>query len=108
MMDEIRCDVEKATHYEETRIKQEHGEKYHTWHEAYGVLAEEVYETNRELETMKDLMEGMMRAIHRNDADTLELIYDRIAGCAIRAACELIQVAAVCRKALGGVEVQDK
>ena len=57
---------------------------------------------------MDDFEKAMMAAIHRNDTATLELIYDRIAGCAIRAACEMIQVAAVCRKALGGVEVQDK
>ena len=107
-MDENLCDVEKAVHYEETRIKREHGEKYHTWHEAYGVLAEETYEADRELNTLGDSQDGMICAMHRNDADTLTLIYDRIAGCAIRAACELIQVAAVCRKALGGVEVQDK
>lgn len=41
-MDEILCDVEKAVHYEETRIKREHGEKYHTIHEAYGVMMEEI------------------------------------------------------------------
>ncbi len=107
MIGEILCDVERAVNYELTRIKLNHGEKYHTWHEAYGVLAEELYEVQREKTVMDDLDSGMVCAMHRNDDDTLKLIYDRIAGCAIRAACELIQVAAVCRKALGGVEVQD-
>lgn len=107
-MDEILCDVEKAVHYEETRIKREHGEKYHTIHEAYGVMMEEIHEAKKETNALDDFEKAMMPAMHRNDAATLDLIYDRIAGCAIRAACELIQVAAVCRKALGGVEVQDK
>ena len=33
-------------HYEETRIKKLHGEKYHSLHEAYGVLKEELYEAD--------------------------------------------------------------
>lgn len=107
-MDEILCDVEKAVHYEETHIKQEHGERYHTIHETYGVMMEEICEARKETNSLDDFEKAMMSAMHRNDTATLDLIYDRIAGCAIRAACELIQVAAVCRKALGGVEVQDK
>ena len=107
-MDEILCDVEKAVQYEETRIKQAHGEKSHTIHETYGVMMEEIHEAKKETNALDDFEKAMMSAMHRNDAATLDLIYGRIAGCAIRAACELIQVAAVCRKALGGVEVQDK
>ena len=102
MMDEILCDVEKAVHYEETRIKKLYGEKYHSLHEAYGVLKEELYETDIELERLNATEDGLLRAIHRDDVDTLNLAYDCIAKRAVRAACELIQVAAVCRKAMGG------
>lgn len=107
-MDKILYDVEKAVSYEVARIQVVHGEKYHTIHEAYGVMMEEVCEAKKETNSLDDFEKAMMSAMHRNDTSTLELVYDRIAGCAIRAACELIQVAAVCRKALGGVEVQDK
>ena len=102
MMDEIMCDVERAVHYEETRIQQLHGEKYHSPHEAYGVLKEELLEADIELEHMSATEDGLLRAIHRNDTDTIKLAYDGIANRAVRAACELIQVAAVCRKAMGG------
>lgn len=107
-MDEILCDVEKAVHYEEARIQVVHGEKYNSMHEAYGVLKEELFEAAIELEHMSATEDGLLRAMHRNDMSTYELSMNRIANYAVRAACELIQVAAVCRKALGGVEVQDK
>lgn len=107
-MDEILCDVEKTVSYEVACIKQKYGERYHSWHEAYGVLEEEITEAVLEFESVKTGDIPLLRGIQRNDNATVLLALDLIANHAVRAASELIQVAAVCRKALGGVEVQDK
>ena len=71
-MDEILCDVEKAVHYEETRIKQDHGEKYHTIHEAYGVMMEEICEAKKETNAMDDFE----KAIH----NCFFLLFDNESG----------------------------
>lgn len=73
-------------------------EYFHSPHEGYGVLYEELYEAKTENEQVDKRMNNLLRCIHEdnvkgiiNNAGALEVY-------ATNAACEYIQVAAMARK----------
>ena len=100
MIDGVRKDLAVAEERELARAREQFGEKYHSHHEAYGVLAEELYEVDREKEWIKFYTDDLLRALHLNNADAMQMALENLRGAALRAACELVQVAAVCRKAM--------
>lgn len=86
MMNELIAAVTALVGEETQRAKENHGEKYASLHEGYGVLAEKV-------QLIKWLTES------KRTKNSLELV-EQIA---IDAACECIQVAAVARKMREGM-----
>lgn len=100
MLEGVQKDVRSAVDNEIVRAKEQFGERYHSWHEAYGVLAEELYEVDREMEFVKFYTSDLLRGLHLNNEDVTQVALEHLHGAAVRTACELIQVASVCRKAM--------
>ena len=69
---------------------------FHSRHEGYAVILEEVEETKEEIEDLTRLAHVLWCRI-RTDGEMGELP-DRIYQCAVKAAAEAVQVAAVARK----------
>jgi hypothetical protein len=69
------------------------------------VLAEELYEVECENEWVKFYTNDLLRALHLNKDDAMQMALENLRGAVLRAACELVQVAAVCRKAMPDQEV---
>lgn len=77
--------------------RKEHGEKFHSNHEAIAVTFEEAQEAQDELEIVTDEIKGLWRCV-KYDWPVPNYVLDRISQHAINGAAELIQVAAMARK----------
>lgn len=77
---------------------EEHGPKFHSNHEAFSVIIEEVAESREELSRIVDDMGEFWLAV-RND-ELCGSILTEIEKHALMLACEAIQVAAMARKAM--------
>lgn len=104
MLDHVMKDINAAKYAELRRIKQDHGETYASIHEAYGVLAEEMHEAELEYVFVKDFFSYLIESIHKGRKTMIDSDLKAVEGYALKAACELVQVAAVCRKALEGMD----
>lgn len=105
MIGPVYSDIRKAVQAETSRAKAAFGDTYASPHEAWGVLMEEWDEAFEEVEQAGDRMRCIALDI-RNPGDGLAMTLDGIRYHAMLAACELIQVAAVCEKALGTLQKQ--
>lgn len=92
---EVRGLVAKAL--DEAQAK--HGKYFASWHEAYGVLSEEVMEVRQELRMIEAAMGDLIHSIHDHDDVGIQEDLSVLFRHAELAACEAIQVAAVCAKA---------
>lgn len=79
------------------RAQKEHGENFHSNHEAIAVTFEEVQEAQDEFEIVTEELEGLWRCV-KYDGPVPNDVLDRISTHAINGAAELIQVAAMARK----------
>lgn len=70
--------------------------QFHSQHEGWAVMLEEVVEAEVEMKTIRGNADGMFDLI-RNNVDA-KWVAEKIEYAAIHAACEAIQVAAMCRK----------
>lgn len=77
--------------------QKEHGEKFHSNHEAIAVTFEEIQEAQDEFEIVTDEIEGLWSCV-KYDWTVPNDVLDRISTHAINGAAELIQVAAMARK----------
>lgn len=102
MMNELIAAVTALVGEETQRAKENHGEKYASLHEGYGVLAEEILEAGEELQMIEAYKQAVLSAIHL-DNDQIGAWLREVERAAINAACECIQVAAVARKMREGV-----
>lgn len=100
MMDKVVAEVKESVEREYGRAGAKYGLTNHSDHESYAVLLEEVQEAEEELAHLgKDVYEFWYGV--KNDVND----YDKYIQCrkiekrAIMAACELIQVAAMAKKA---------
>lgn len=75
----------------------EHGEKFHSHHEAIAVTFEEIQEAQDEFEIVTEEIEGLWRCVKYDWAVPNDVL-DRISTHAINGAAELVQVAAMARK----------
>lgn len=84
---------------------------FSSWHEAYAVILEEVEEAQEEVAIMSEIeLESLWSSIRSktsNEADRFMKI-GIIRGCAVRAIEELIQVAAMCDKAVISLAGEEK
>lgn len=104
MIKAIKDGVVKLAADEYDRANREHP-AYHSSHEAFAVLVEEVCELGEELDAIRGHMRDQWELIRKNESSLFTVA--EIELYAVRAACEAIQVAAVCErwKDLGKREV---
>lgn len=69
---------------------------FHSTHEGYSVILEEVCELRDEMGKLREALDGLWYCVRSNSDGTHDLKYLEIH--AINAACEAIQVAAMCQK----------
>lgn len=72
--------------------------QFHSAHEGWAVILEEVTEAEVEMETIRGNIDGMFDLV-RNNVDA-KWVAEKMEYAAINLACEAIQVAAMCRKFL--------
>lgn len=107
MIDPIMNELHQVLKAEYLRAKVDHGDTYHSPHEAWGVLMEEWDEVFDELEEAGERLGDIARGVRRGDAQGLAQTFGSIQLFAMRAAAELIQVAAVCWKAVDTMEAKE-
>lgn len=78
-----------------------YGAEYHSLHEGYAVLLEEVEETERNLDYIKNHLAMIWDAVKQDDANEVKSNARIIGLDAVELAKEACQIAAVCRKILG-------
>lgn len=90
--------INKVVLDEFRKITKEHGMEYHSTHEGYGVLLEEVQECSEEVQRMGVQLEALWIMIRSDDNVRLYDQLEIIRQFALRCAEEAVQVAAVCEK----------
>lgn len=75
----------------------EHG-KFHSYHEGYAVLLEELDETKAELDEVQRYTDYLWGHVKGDNAEAVQHFAARIKTCAERMAAEAIQVAAMALK----------
>lgn len=99
-MQELIDKVQEIVAFELERANTIHPPKFNSMHEAYAVILEELEEAEREISTFKGALEWSVWSNIKDDC--YEMAYEGfkdIERLAIAAAAEMIQVAAMCRKA---------
>lgn len=96
-MKELKESVKVLMHEEYERAAEKFGKRFHSTHESYAVLKEEIEEAESEMKVViAYLDEYWIRAKCNIDTDDLsKMVEER----ALNAACELIRVAAMAYKA---------
>ena len=94
--------LRECTALELEQAKKEHGESYHSAHEAYAVILEEIQEAQAHLEMLQFPFDSLWKDIRADKTnDDLHDSYGVVAMYAELAAMELCQVSACCKKARG-------
>lgn len=96
MLDHMMEPLEILAMKECERAKAEHGHRYASEHEGYGVLAEEVQEAAEEMERVRELMGDLLRQVRYGSP--MGVVLGEIRRHALQGAAECVQVAAVCDK----------
>ena len=88
--------IEQAVCHELRNIVKKYGPTYHSEHEGYAVLLEEVEEACEAAEFMQDALKRLWTSIRQNEFSNFELsqVYNFAKGLAN----EAVQVAAVCER----------
>ena len=106
-MSELREAVSRILDEEISRIKDRYGETYASIHEAYGVLAEELHEARQEVKGLRAYVKDLLTDLPFEDRDDLRCDLNEAYWHSLNGACELIQVAAVCKKALDTLDQKE-
>lgn len=94
-MDKILEKMEVAAEEEYEKILAKWG-VFHSAHEGYAVLQEEVEEAQEEMESLREDMKAMWGKIREDAEDEAAGIVEEIYNDAMKCAAELMQVGAVC------------
>lgn len=86
------------------RAVKTYGQNYHSNHEAYAVLLEEIEEAEEELNYIQNHMTMIWDAVKTDNDNEVKSNARIIALDAVELAKEAVQIAAVCRKILGDGE----
>lgn len=92
--------IKQAVDAEFENAKKMWGDSYHSEHEGYAVLLEEVDEVKREYKNIRRLMKHLWYMTKGTEPRDQRLIYG-LEQTATNLAMEACQVAAVCRKIMG-------
>lgn len=98
MMDKLMKNIRYAVDAEQQEAEKNHGRTFASAHEGYGVLAEELQEATDEEENVMTSLGKLLYAIRQDSVENIENVCLRIERCAMLAACEYCQVAAMARK----------
>lgn len=96
-MEIIKIDVKNIT-AKELSSSYEHFSAFNSPHEGYAVILEEVEELQDEVKNIAVELKTWWSVVKNNDVDENDFILNGIEEFAVNAACEAIQVAAMCRK----------
>ena len=96
--------IEQAVCYELQNIVKEHGPTYHSVHEGFAVLMEEVQEACEDSKFMNNRLECVWHAVRNDDPKTLLNNLGEVKQFALALAEEAVQCAAVCEKFIGSVQ----
>ena len=98
--------IEQAVCYELQKIVKEYGATYHSMHEGYAVLKEEVEEAQECVSNMLYHLSNIWEGVRENKVAFFDI--DQCKGFAIALAKEAVQCAAVCERLhetlKGGIE----
>ena len=101
---ETEVKVNEAVELELSNACELYGEKYHSLHEGYAVLKEEIEEATNNLEYIKDNFADLWNNVKSDDELSVKAQARFVAFGAVQLALEAVQVAAVARKILGDGE----
>lgn len=105
MMAKLIAAVEQLVNDEYAHASKDHGERFHSQHEAYAIIKEEVEEAKESLIKSENTLCNIWSCNCRRDSDDM---YDyrlrSLKRFAVDAAAECIQVAAMAHKAQQGVK----
>lgn len=90
--------VEGLVEMEYARAGSIYGMVFHSGHEGYGVIAEEVQEARECGERVDAVMYQLLKALRIEDGHAVRELAQYILDSAVQGAAELIQVAAMCEK----------
>ncbi len=96
-MNVVRENVEKLVGKELEAATERFG-LHHSWHEKYAVTLEELQELKEEVTQASSDLESVWFGIRNNFTDYTEERIRCVYEDAVKAACEAIQVAAMCKK----------
>ena len=105
-MKRLLMDMRKTVENELLRAQTGFGTHYHSPHEGYGVLTEEMFEANQEVSRLTKASQVLLFDLHENNNQGMTDCLDTIEEYATLAACEYVQVAAVARKMRESLEVK--
>lgn len=107
MMNELLAGVEVLKAQERVRADAANSSIFHSNHEAYGVIAEELSEMMDEANALCEADAMLLRAIRYNDNERFVRSLKSVCGNAKRLAAEAIQVAAMCEKAVYSIGAKE-
>ena len=105
-MKQLLKEMERVISSEKYRAQKEFGDHYHSAHEGYGVLCEELFEAEQETLKLDDAKDVLLADLHANATDSTIESLRSIAQFATHAACEYVQVAAVALKTIESLEAE--
>ena len=109
MMSRLKKAVDQLVHDEYALASEQYGPKHNTPHEAYAVMKEELEEAQHEVDTVDDKLNiEYWRGVMYDSDLTCTHNAKEIRDHAIKAACEMIQVAAMAEKTLKGYGRDEK
>ena len=106
-MDAVKQDVEKLVQ-KELESANKKFPMFHSDHEGYAVLKEEVEEAETDLMNIKDVLSVLWRYIKRNVEVPKKRQAELVKMCAIELAVEAIQVAAMAQKFIDSRKEREK
>lgn len=104
MMKTLKLICEVAANVELAESCEQYEKHFHSNHEAYGVLIEEVHELNDEMRNIARMCSQLMSYIREDDDGSVFMQADEIEKAAINAACESLQVAAMAKKTKSSID----
>lgn len=100
ILKELQDEIVTVVFSELLRAQKEHGETFNSMPEAFSVIWEEIEEANEEMQRVRQKANDVWLANRRDDADAFQVRASKTAVAATLLACEAVQVAAMCMKAL--------